>query len=81
MSYLDHIRRKPVRVSLLSGLKPPATLNLKIDKADPSLVLSFYHHEFRLSNPKRVLCLKVFFRGVNNLTSVIAKDITITLRR
>ena len=47
-------------------MKTTPALNLEIDEADPSLVLSFYCHEFRLSNPKRVLGLRLFFRGINN---------------
>ena len=47
-------------------MKAIPALNLEIDEADPSLVLSIYCHEFRLSNPKRVLYLTLFFRGINN---------------
>ena len=57
---------KIVQVSLLKGMKPTPVLNAEIDEADPSLVLSFYCHGFRLSNPKRVLYLKLFFRGIKN---------------
>ena len=57
---------KTVQVSLLWGMKSTLALNAEMDEADPSLVLSFNCHEFRLSNLKRVLCLRLFFRGIKD---------------